>query len=138
MLLYDHSRAFEYLVNFELVDLVGSLSQMDIHLFIERGARQCIPRPARRAIGLPSLSLILLYLLIYLGLKRRKVSLGNRSAAVVCGAGLRLASAAHCRLYRKVYSGVAPQSSSDLKISGHLVNLNRVLVHDSRVYDWDG
>ena len=73
MLLYDHSRAFEYLVNFELVDLVGILSQMEIHLFIERGARQCIPRPARRAIGLPSLSLILFYLLIYLGLKGRKV-----------------------------------------------------------------
>ena len=82
MLLYDRSRAFEYLVNFELVDLVGSLSQMEIHLLIERGARQCIPRPARRAIGLPSLSLILFYLLIYLGLKGTKSSLGSRIATL--------------------------------------------------------
>ena len=138
MLLYDHNRAFEYLVNFELVDLVGSLSQMEIHLFIGRGASQWIPRPACRAIGQPSLFLILFYLLIYLGLKGRKVSLGSMIAAGVCGAGLRLASAAHRRLYRKVYSGVAPRSSSDLQISGYLVNLNRVLAHDSRVYDWDG
>ena len=47
---------------------------MEIHLFIGRGASQWIPRPACRAIGQPSLFLILFYLLIYLGLKGRKVS----------------------------------------------------------------
>ena len=113
MLLYDRSRAFEYLVNFELVDLVGILSQMEIHLFMERGARQCIPRPACRAIGLPSLSLILFYLLIYLGLKGRKVSLGSTLAAVVCGASLRLASAAHHRSETFVVSGGFTRSSGD-------------------------
>ena len=70
MLLYGRRRAFEYLVNFEPVDSIGSLSQMDIQIFIERQCGAMYTSPGRRAHGVFSL--------YYLVLRSRRVSLGIR------------------------------------------------------------
>ena len=47
MLLCGYSIAFEYLVNFELGDLIGSLSQMDIQIFIERECEAVYTSPGK-------------------------------------------------------------------------------------------
>jgi hypothetical protein len=83
MLLYGRRREFEYLVNFEPVDSIGSLSQMGIQIFIERECMVLYTSPGTPSTWAAfSLSLILFYLLIYLGLKGKKSSLGSRIATL--------------------------------------------------------